>query len=169
MRVVIGADHAGVELKDEIGRRLAQEGYEVMDVGTHDRRPVDYPDYTRKVAEVLYRGEADRGILFCGSGVGAAMTACKIPGIRAAVCHDGYMARQGVEHDAMNVLVLGGRVIGVEPAWVVVRAFLGARFSGEARHRRRLKKMREIEKEFSQWDEATVARFWEILAADPRE
>jgi len=141
----------------------------VIDVGTHDRKPVDYPDYTRKVAIVLYRGEADRGILFCGSGVGAAMTACKIPGIRAAVCHDGYMARQGVEHDAMNVLVLGGRVIGVEPAWVVVRAFLGARFSGEVRHRRRLTKMRDIEKAFTRWDAAAVERFWEILKAAPQK
>lgn len=163
MRVVVGADHAGVELKRLILERLHDEGYEVIDVGTHDTEPVDYPDFALAVATLILEGKAHRGILFCGSGVGAAIAAGKIPGIRAAVCHDAYTARQGVEHDAMNVLVLGGRVIGFEPAWVVVRTFLSSRFSGEDRHRRRLAKIYEIEKRWNDWDVQKVRNLWLML------
>jgi RpiB/LacA/LacB family sugar-phosphate isomerase len=145
MRIAIGSDHAGFTLKQQIARRLADDGHEVVDVGTHSEAAVDYPDIAEAVSGALLAGHAERGVLLCGSGVGASIAASKRPGIRAAVCHDTYSAHQGVEHDDMNVLVLGARVIGAELAREAVRAFLGARFSGEERHVRRLEKVKAIE------------------------
>src|SRR3974377_577665 len=145
MRVAIGSDHAGLTLKEALKGILAAEHREVLDLGTHPADPVDYADYAEAVGRVLRENRADRGILLCGSGVGASMAANRIPGIRAGLCHDTYSAHQGVEHDDMNVLVLGGRIVGVELARELVRAFLNARFSGEARHRRRLAKMAALE------------------------
>ena len=147
MRVAIGADHAGFELKALIIDHLAKAGHELVDVGTHGPEPVDYPDYARAVAEAILSGKTDRGILVCGSGVGACVTANKLAGIRAGLCHDTYSARQGVEHDDMNVLCLGARVIGPELALELVSTFLAARFSGEERHRRRLAKIEALERE----------------------
>jgi len=147
MRIVIGADHRGYELKDEIAAALKRDGHEVLDAGTNSADPVDYPDYARAVGEAIVDGRAERGILVCGSGVGAGIAANKMRGVRAAICHDTYSARQGVEHDDMNVLCLGARVIGDELAMAVVTAFLGARFAGEERLRRRLDKVAEMERE----------------------
>jgi RpiB/LacA/LacB family sugar-phosphate isomerase len=148
MRIAIGSDHAGFELKQEVGAYLRQLGYDVLDLGTHSTAPVDYPDFAEAVGLAVTDGKGDRGILICGSGVGASVAANKIPGIRAAVCHDTYSAHQGVEHDDMNVLVLGGRIIGVEMARELVRAFVGARFTEEERHVRRLKKVKAIEQRY---------------------
>jgi len=148
MRIVIGADHAGFELKQMLVAHLRELGHDVEDVGTQSADPVDYPDYAEAVADALLQGRAERGILICGSGVGASVAANKVPGIRAGLCHDTYSARQGVEHDDLNVLVLGARVIGPELAKELVRAFLNARFSGEERHRRRLEKLRQLEARF---------------------
>ncbi len=145
MSIVVGADHAGFDLKQAVLESLRAAGEQVIDIGTHNREPVDYPDSARAVAETILRGDAERGILVCGSGVGASVAANKLPGIRAGVCHDTYSARQGVEHDDMNVLCLGARVIGPELAVELVRTFLGASFSGEERHRRRLAKIHELE------------------------
>ncbi len=147
MRVAFAADHAGAAFKDEVRARLerADLGHELIDLGGDGSDPDDdYPDFAERLGEAVRDGRADRGILICGSGVGAAIAACKMRGIRAAVCHDTYSARQGVEHDDMNVLVLGARVIGPEPALECARAFLGAQFSGEERHRRRLGKVLAI-------------------------
>ena len=148
MRIAVGADHAGFDLKQILVADLRQRGHEVTDVGTDSDDPVDYPDYAEAVSKVLLDGRAERGLLICGSGVGASVSANKIPGIRAAVCHDTYSARQGVEHDDMNVLVLGARVIGIELARELVDNFLGAKFSGEERHRRRLEKIKALEKRY---------------------
>ena len=148
MRIAIGSDHAGFELKQEVGAYLRQLGYDVLDLGTHSTAPVDYPDFAEAVGLAVTDGKGDRGILICGSGVGASVAANKIPGIRAAVCHDTYSAHQGVEHDDMNVLVLGGRIIGVEMARELVRAFVNARFTEEERHVRRLKKVNAIEQRY---------------------
>ena len=145
MPIVVGCDHAGFALKQAVLEHLAATGEQVIDVGTHGTEPVDYPDYARAVGGAVQRGDAERGILVCGSGVGASVAANKLPGIRAGLCHDTYSARQGVEHDDMNVLCMGARVIGPELAVELVRAFLGASFSGEERHRRRLAKIRELE------------------------
>src|SRR5437667_11436576 len=145
MRVAIGADHDGFALKQLIGGDLRDLGHEVIDLGTDSMDPVDYPDYAEAVGKVILDGKADRGILVCGSGVGASVAANKLPGIRAALCHDTYSARQGVEHDDMNILVIGARVVGAELARELVRAFVGARFSGEERHRRRLEKIKALE------------------------
>ena len=145
MRVALGSDHAGVELKAELKTALLGEGNEVVDVGTSSTAPVDYPDYAAAVGTALRAHKADRGIIICGSGVGASMAANRISGIRAGLCHDTYSAHQGVEHDDMNVLVLGGRVVGIELAREVTRAFLSARFTGEARHVRRLAKMMALD------------------------
>ena len=148
MRIAFSADHAGAELKDELIRRLAAAGlgHEYIDLGGDGSDPTDdYPDFARRLGEAIVAGEADRGILICGSGVGASVAANKIRGIRAAVCHDTYSAHQGVEHDDMNVLTLGSRVIGPEPALECAIAFLGASFSGEPRHRRRLDKVLRLE------------------------
>ena len=147
MRIVLGADHRGYELKDQIAAALKREGHEVLDAGTHSADSVDYPDYARAVGEAIVDGRAERGIIVCGSGVGAGIAANKMRGVRAALCHDTYSAHQGVEHDDMNVLCLGARVIGPELAMELVKAFLGARFKGEERLRRRLDKVAEMERE----------------------
>jgi ribose 5-phosphate isomerase B len=148
MRIAIAADHAGFEYKQLIAGQLRAAGHDVADHGTHGPESVDYPDYAALVAEAVSQGVAERGILVCGSAVGVCVTANKFPAVRAAVCHDTYSARQGVEHDDMNVLCLGERVIGIEVAREVVRAFLGARFSDEPRHARRLEKVRSLERRF---------------------
>jgi ribose 5-phosphate isomerase B len=148
MRVAFAADHAGAQLKSELIRRLgaAGLGHELIDLGGDGSDPEDdYPDFAQRLGEAIRGGEAERGILICGSGVGASIAACKMRGVRAAVCHDTYSAHQGVEHDDMNVLVLGSRVIGAEVALECSVAFLGATFSGERRHRRRLDKVLAIE------------------------
>lgn len=148
MRIVVGADHAGFMLKQEIARDLREQGHDVIDVGTDSTDPVDYPDFAVAVANAVLDGEAERGVLICGSGVGASVAANKVRGIRAAICHDTYSAHQGVEHDNMNVLVLGGRVLGQMLANELVRTFIGAKFSGEPRHVRRLAKIQAIEDEW---------------------
>ena len=145
MRLVLGSDHAGFELKKQLAAYLVELEHGVVDMGTHSTEPVDYPDVAKSVAMALIDSRADRGILICGSGVGASVAANKIPGIRAGLCHDTYSAHQGVEHDDMNVLVLGARVIGPELARELVRAFLGAKFNGEERHRRRIEKVKALE------------------------
>src|SRR5678816_1507064 len=134
MRIAIGSDHAGFELKEAAKAFLLAEHVDVLDVGTHSTDPVDYSDYAEAVGAALQGHGADRGIIMCGSGVGASMAANRVPGVRAGLCHDTYSAHQGVEHEDMNVLVLGGRVVGSELAREVVEAFLSARFSGEGRH-----------------------------------
>lgn len=146
MRIVIGADHAGVELKGRLAARLQEWGYETNDIGTHDSSPVDYPDIAVALGQVLNRGEADRGVLICGSGVGASIAANKLPGIRAGLCHDVYSGHQSVEHDDANVLVLGARVIGPALAEEILRAFVNATFSDEERHRRRVQKIHDLER-----------------------
>jgi transaldolase/glucose-6-phosphate isomerase len=145
MRVAIGADHAGFELKEAVKGFLAAEHHEPLDVGTYSKDPVDYADYAAAVGEALRERRAERGIILCGSGVGASMAANRLPGIRAGLCHDTYSAHQGVEHDDMNVLVLGGRVVGSELARELIHAFLNAHFSGEERHLRRLAKVTALE------------------------
>ena len=150
MRIAIGVDHGGFPLKGRIVDLLREAGHDPLDLGTHSTESVDYPDFARAVAETLLRGEADRGILICGSGVGASIAANKFPGIRAGLCHDTFSARQGVEDDNANILCMGARVIGPELALEVVHAFLDARFSGIERHQRRLAKVAEIEKGCSQ-------------------
>ena len=146
MRIALSADHAGYLLKNELAGKLAQQGHEVIDLGTHSAAPVDYPDSAEAVAAALRERQADRGIIVCGSGAGVSIAANKFPGIRAAVCHDTYTAHQAVEHDDMNVLCLGARVIGPALAWDLVSAFLGAAFSREDRHQRRLNKILEFER-----------------------
>ena len=147
MRIVIGADHRGYELKDEIAAALRRDGHEVLDVGTNSADSVDYPDYARAVGDAIVDGRAERGIIVCGSGVGASIAANKMRGVRAALCHDTYSAAQGVQHDDMNVLCLGALVISPELALDLVKAFLGAQFAGEERYRRRLEKVAEMERE----------------------
>ncbi len=148
MRVAFAADHGGFELKDHLLARLAGTGHELIDLGGDGSDPLDdYPDYSRALGEAIRDGRADRGILVCGSGVGACVAANKIRGVRAAIAHDTYSAHQGVEHDDLNILCLGGRVIGVEVAVECARAFLAARFSGEERHVRRVAKVLAIEAE----------------------
>lgn len=150
MRIAIGADHAGVPLNAAVIAELRRLGHEVFDLGTHDpSQPDDYPDYAAVVAEEVVSRRCERGILVCGSGVGVSVAANKIPGIRAALCHDTYSAHQGVEHDDMNVLCMGARVIGPELMLEIVRAFVGAKFTGEDRHVRRLNKVLALEKRFS--------------------
>ncbi len=145
MKIALACDHAGFPLKDEVIATITEAGAEVIDLGTYDQEPVDYPDYAEKAGRAVLQGMADRAILLCGSGVGASIAANKMKGIYASVCHDVYTARQGVEHDNVNVLCLGGRVIGPETAKEVVKAFLGAKFSNEERHRRRFGKIQNIE------------------------
>lgn len=149
MQIVIGSDHAGFDLKKVLNDHLQENGHLVLDVGTYSTAPVDYPDFAEAVAQSVVRGEAERGILICGSGVGASVAANKIPGIRAGLCHDCYSAHQGVEHDDTNVLVLGSRVIGPELAKDISITFLNARFSAEERHQRRLSKVINIEKKYT--------------------
>ena len=145
MRIVVGADHRGYCLKDVIAEQLRAAGHEVLDVGTNGDESVDYPDLALAVAKAIRNGQAERGVLVCGSGVGAVVAANKIAGIRAGLCHDTYSAHQGVEHDDMNMVCMGSRVIGEELALEIVKAFVGASFSGEERYRRRLAKVRELE------------------------
>ena len=145
MRIVIGSDHAGFELKKILMPLVKEMPHELLDVGTYDTQSVDYPDYAEAVARALLEGRAERGLLICGSGVGASVAANKMAGIRAGLCHDTYSARQGVEHDDMNVLVMGSRVIGPELAKELVRAFLSAKFTQEERHNRRLEKIKLLE------------------------
>lgn len=145
MRVALGTDHAGFDLEVELATRLSEAGYDVIDVGAYDAEPSDYPDSAAAVARAVASGEAERGIAVCGSGAGASIAAGKITGIRAATIHDVYTAHQAVEHDGLNVLALGARVVGSELAWEITEAFLGAEFSGEARHLRRLAKVDELD------------------------
>jgi ribose 5-phosphate isomerase B len=149
VRIAVGADHAGFEMKRDLAGYLAKSGHEVVDLGTHTPAPVDYPDIAEAVSQAVRNGQADRGILVCGSGAGAAVAACTGPGIRASVCHDAYSARQAVEHDDLNVLCLGSRVIGASLARTLVDAFLAAAFSGEERHMNRLAKIDAIESRYS--------------------
>jgi ribose 5-phosphate isomerase B len=146
MRITLGCDHAGFLLKVEVAALLKALGHQVHDVGAHNLDPNDdYPDYAEPVAQAVSSGSAERGLLICGSGVGASIVANKVRGVRAAMCHDTYSARQGVEHDDMNVLCLGSRVIGGSLAQELITAFLGARFTGEERHVRRLNKVIAID------------------------
>jgi len=148
MRVAVAFDHRGVRLRERLLEELAALGHEAVDLGTDKTEPrVDYPDKAREVAEAIRGGEAERALLVCGSGVGAAIAANKIAGIRAAICHDAYSAHQGVEHDDMNVLCLGSEVVGAELAAELARAFLAARFDGGERYVRRLEKIEEMERE----------------------
>ncbi len=146
MRVAVGSDHAGFSLKGPIIAFLLSAGHEVLDLGTNNSDPVDYPDFAKMVAEAVLQGKAERGVLLCGSGVGASVAANKLPGIRAGLCHDSYSARQGVEHDDVNILCLGARVIGPELALDILRIWLMARFSGIERHQRRVEKIKELER-----------------------
>jgi len=149
MKIAIGADHAGFELKERVKALLEELKHQVLDLGTMNSDPVDYPDYAEAVGLAVRDGKADRGILLCGSGVGASVAANKIPGVRAGLCHDHYSAHQGVEHDDMNVLVMGGRVIGESVALELVQAFLDSKFSAEERHQRRLEKVKAIEARYT--------------------
>ena len=151
MRVVIGGDHAGFQLKQIIGESLRSAGHTIIDVGTDSQEPVDYPDYAEALGKIIVQGQADRGVLICGSGVGASVAINKIPGIRAGLCHDSYSAHQGVEHDEMNVLVLGARVIGSALACELVACFLSAQFNHEERHRRRLQKIKALEQRYTKF------------------
>jgi RpiB/LacA/LacB family sugar-phosphate isomerase len=148
MRIAVAGDHAGFEMKRDLAALLGQQGHEVLDLGTHSTAAVDYPDCAEAVASAIRDRRADRGIVVCGSGAGASIAANKMPGIRAAVCHDCYSAHQAVEHDDMNVLCLGARVVGFALAQELVAAFLGATFSGEERHQRRLGKILALEERF---------------------
>jgi RpiB/LacA/LacB family sugar-phosphate isomerase len=145
MRIAIGCDHAGFMLKIEMIEWLRQQGHEALDFGSNSTRPVDYPDFARAVGEAVAEDRAERGIVICGSGVGACIAVNKMKGLRAGTCHDTYSARQGVEHDDMNVLCLGARIIGSELAKELIAAFLKAEFTHEPRHERRLKKILAIE------------------------
>lgn len=147
MKVAIGFDHAGFPLKSVVVSVLRDLGHEVSDLGTDSTEPVDYPDYARQVALAVLAGDCERGVVVCGSGVGASVAANKVPGVRSALCHDTFSARQGVEDDDMNVLCLGARVIGPALAAEVLRAFLSAKFSGAERHVRRLNKVKAIERD----------------------
>ena len=148
MRIAIGADHAGFDLKQILVAYLRHHGHEVIDKGTDSDEPVDYPDFAEAVGNTLLAGAAERGVLVCGSGVGTSVSANKLPGIRAGLCHDTYSARQGVEHDDMNILVLGARVIGIEMARELVDNFLAAKFNGDERHRRRVEKIAALERRY---------------------
>lgn len=148
MRVAVAFDHRGVKLRERLLEVVAALGHEAVDLGTDKPEPrIDYPDKAREVGEAIRSGEADRAVLVCGSGVGASVAANKLPGIRAAICHDAYSAHQGVEHDDMNVLCLGSEVVGEELAADLTRTFLGARFDGGERYVRRLEKIEEMERE----------------------
>jgi ribose 5-phosphate isomerase B len=145
MKVAFAGDHAGFPLKKQLVQQLEKEGFQVADYGAYDDSPSDYPDFARIVGDAIRSGQAERGILVCGSGVGACIAANKIKGIRAGIAHDTYSAHQGVEHDDMNVLCLGARIIGPAPALEIAREFLKAQFTNEERHARRVKKILEIE------------------------
>jgi ribose 5-phosphate isomerase B len=148
MEVAVAFDHRGVKLRKRLLEELESLGHEAVDLGTDtDAERIDYPDKARELGEAILRGDAERGLLVCGSGVGAAIAACKLPGIRAAICHDVYSAHQGVEHDDMNVLCLGSEVVGAELAAELARAFLQARFDGGERYVKRLEKVEAMERE----------------------
>lgn len=149
MTIAIGADHAGYALKEMLAAWLRERGHQVSDAGTHSEQSVDYPDFALSVSREVAAGRAERGVLVCGSGVGTCIAANKITGVRAAVCHDTFSARQGVEDDAMNVICLGARVIGPSLALEILAAFLNAKFSAAERHARRLDKVLKMEKERS--------------------
>jgi ribose 5-phosphate isomerase B len=157
MRIALGADHAGFPLKQELARELRAQGHEVQDLGTASADPVDYPDFAEAVGLAVVEGRAERGVVVCGSGVGASVAANKLPGVRAGLCHDTYSARQGVEHDDVNVLVLCARVVGSALASELVGAFLGARFSDAERHARRLAKVRALEARYASRGPASPA------------
>src|SRR5579863_2917834 len=149
MKLVISSDHAGFPLKEAVRDHLAQAGHEVLDLGAYNTEPSDYPDFAEKVGDAIKNGVARRGILICGSGVGVCVAANKIPGIRAGICHDTYSAHQGVEHDDMNVIVLGSRIIGTALAFELVNSFISAQFiAGEERFQRRFKKVLAIEAKY---------------------
>jgi RpiB/LacA/LacB family sugar-phosphate isomerase len=149
MKIVIGSDHAGFQLKAAMGDLLRSLNQEVLDVGAFNENPSDYPDFAEAVGRAILERKAERGVLICGSGVGASVAANKLTGIRAAVCHDSYSAHQGVEHDDMNILVLGSRIIGVKLAEDLVKAYLAAKFTNEDRHIRRLAKIKALESKFA--------------------
>ncbi|UCE81793.1 MAG: ribose 5-phosphate isomerase B [Deltaproteobacteria bacterium] len=146
MHIALAADHAGFELKEKMRAYIEGEGFHVIDLGAFEEKPADYPDFAKAIGEAIQKGKAERGILICGSGVGACVAANKMKGIRAGLCHDTYSAHQGVEHDDINVLCLGARIIGEELAKELVMAFISARFTGEERHVRRLAKVEAMEK-----------------------
>jgi ribose 5-phosphate isomerase B len=147
MKVAVAFDHRGVKLRDRVLEELGAQGHDVVDLGTDSAAVrIDYPDKARELGQAILDGRAERGVLVCGSGVGASVAACKLPGIRAAVCHDTYSAHQGVEHDDMNVLCLGSEVVGGELAGELVRAFLAARFDGGERYVKRLQKVEQMER-----------------------
>lgn len=148
MRVVLGSDHAGFELKTLLKSFIEALGHDGVDVGTDSEASVDYPDFAEKVALAIRAGDAERGVLLCGSGVGASVAANKVPGVRAAICHDPYSAHQGVEHDDLQILVLGARIVGSEVAKDLVKIFLEAAYTGEERHSRRLNKVMAIEERY---------------------
>jgi ribose 5-phosphate isomerase B len=152
MRIAVGCDHAGFPLKAPVVEELRRLGHDVLDLGTNSMDAVDYPDFAQQVGEAVATGQADRGLLLCGSGVGASVAANKVPGVRAAVCHDTFSARQGVEDDDMNVLCLGARVIGEQLALDVIRAWQAAVFSNAERHLRRLNKVKAIEARYQRPD-----------------
>jgi RpiB/LacA/LacB family sugar-phosphate isomerase len=145
MKVVIGSDHAGFQLKNSMGDLLRSLGHEVLDIGAFNENPSDYPDFAEAVGRAILDGRAERGVLICGSGIGASVAANKLIGIRAGICHDTYSGHQGVEHDNMNVLVMGSRVVGEKLAEDIVRAYLAAKFTHEERHARRLAKVAALE------------------------
>lgn len=147
MKIAVAADHAGFLLKEDVKSFLQARGLDVLDLGVHDQQPSDYPDVARAIGEAIQKGEVARAVLVCGSGVGVCVAANKMKGVRAGLCHDTYSAHQGVEHDDINVLCLGARVIGTELARELVRAFIAARFTGEERHKRRLAKVEAMERE----------------------
>ena len=150
MRISVAADHNGYELKNEISEILKRDGHDVIDIGPHSLDPLDdYPDFAKPLAKSVSSGETDRGIMVCGSGVGASVAANKVKGVRAAVCHDIYSAHQGVEHDNMNILCLGSRIVGTEVVRELVSAFISAEYTNEERHTRRLNKVIEMENDFS--------------------
>lgn len=148
MKIGISADHAGFTLKEELTKDLRGAGHEVVDFGAHGLDPNDdYPDFVAPLARAVAKGEVERGIALCGSSIGACIAANKVAGARAGPCSDNYSAHQGVEHDDMNMICLGGRIIGYALAWEMIQTFLGARFTGEERHKRRLKKVEALERE----------------------
>src|SRR5256885_15629926 len=158
MKITIGADHAGFLLKQEVASHLREAGHEVIDLGTNSTDPVDYPDYAEAVGKSILDGTVKRAILICGSGVGASVAINKMPGIRAGLCHDTYSAHQGVEHDNMNVLVLGARITGTALAKELMEAFLRAEFTREDRHMRRLKKIAALEERFGKSSNKELAK-----------
>jgi RpiB/LacA/LacB family sugar-phosphate isomerase len=148
MNIAVGSDHAGFEMKSALKQDLEQMGHTIIDIGACNTEPSDYPDFAEALGKEIIEGRAERGVLICGSGLGASIAANKMPGIRAGNCSDTYSAHQGVEHDDVNVLVLGSRVLGIEVAREMMWAFLNASFSGEERHVRRLNKVIEIERKY---------------------